>query len=248
MKHMQKLGNQKTLKVLLILVCLILLTKTHCFSSASPDESAFEQEGLKEAYKYEQEAKSYNNPKSILNYQQEAIELGSKSHKRVNTYAREAYKLHGKSFKQLECGKNEKLLNEINPDILENMKNIGDDYHLRKLVFISLSQNKTNLENIIKSAKQYGFTPVIRGFKDGNYVATVKFLNEIIIKTGYWVEIDPESFKEFEIKLVPSFVVAGPRNKCLENQSCSPTKFNKVVGNVSFDYVVRLFENSGDKL
>jgi conjugal transfer pilus assembly protein TrbC len=115
----------------------------------------------------------------------------------------------------------------------------------KRLVFLTLTMNKKNLEQIIREARVYGFKPVIRGFKDGSYIATAKYLSDIIEKTGYGVEVDPESFKEFDVKLVPTFVIAAP--KCTEG-NCKWDKFNKVTGNISFDHVLRLFAIRGDDL
>ena len=117
----------------------------------------------------------------------------------------------------------------------------------RKLVFISLSMNEKNLEQIIREAKLYGFTPVLRGFKDGSYIKTTKVLSSIITKTGSGVVIDPESFKEFNIKAVPTFVVAQGK-ACLLEDKCAAVKYNMLSGNVTFDYVLNLFESQGDKL
>ena len=87
----------------------------------------------------------------------------------------------------------------------------------------------------------------MRGFKDGSYVKTAEFLSSIIKRTGHGVEIDPESFKEFDVKVVPTFVVAGIADHCEEGY-CISAKYNKISGNVTFDYVLRLFEKSGDKV
>ncbi|RZI47495.1 type-F conjugative transfer system pilin assembly protein TrbC [Rickettsiales endosymbiont of Peranema trichophorum] len=130
----------------------------------------------------------------------------------------------------------------------EDQKHIsgGVEVNERRLVFISLSQNKSNLEWILKQARVYRFTPVMRGFKDGSYIATVRFLGEIIKRTGYGVLIDPEAFKEFDVKIVPTFVIAYDNKGCKNEESCKTKKFHKVSGNVSFDHVIRLFEGSGD--
>ena len=97
----------------------------------------------------------------------------------------------------------------------EFIKNLSQGFKksqdlLQKLCYITDDNKKwkkSNLENILKEAKSYGFTPILRGFKDGSYKETVVFLQEIMEKINYGVVIDPESFKEFDVKLVPTFVV-----------------------------------------
>ena len=93
--------------------------------------------------------------------------------------------------------------------------------------------------------------------KEGSYKKTAKYLSEMMRKTGYGVVIDPESFKEFEVKVVPTFVVAGVKEGgCSKNEekgnlgadtvSCNGTKYNKIAGNVSFEYVEGVFNKSGE--
>jgi type-F conjugative transfer system pilin assembly protein TrbC len=154
---------------------------------------------------YEEEARSYNNSILIKKYEVEAKKLMEDIPKQELYVSREV-----------------------------NEKSQKDNYD-KKLVFISSSQGKSNLENILKEAKSYGFTPVLRGFKGGSYKETVLFLQEIIEKINYGVVVDPESFKEFDVKLVPTFVVTEGK------------QFHKVSGNVSFEYVMKLFNQSGDK-
>jgi type-F conjugative transfer system pilin assembly protein TrbC len=160
---------------------------------------------ISEACDIEKEVKNYDNPALIEKYRAEAKELMD------NAPKKEPYE--SKKMKQ---------------------KGEQNNYE-RKLVFISLSQGKSSIKNIVKEARNHGFTPVLRGFKDGNYKETVDFLQEIIENTGYGVVIDPESFKEFDVKLVPTFVVVNGK------------KFNKVAGNIGFEYVMMLFDQSGDK-
>jgi len=96
----------------------------------------------------------------------------------------------------------------------------------RRLVFVSFSMPDGVLENIIGRAKVYGFSPVLRGFKDNSYIKTVQALQGIIEKTGYGVVIDPEVFREFAVTVVPTFVIV------------KGGKITKLSGNVSFEYVL----------
>lgn len=157
------------------------------------------------------EAESYNNPNIILKYKEESKKYAIVGIEKAKAYTKEAEQLKRKCFEELNA----------------NTKNASSAQ--RKFVFVSLSQNKKNLGNIIKQAAIFGFTPVMRGFKDGSYVKTAAVLNDVIKKTGHGIVIDPESFKEFDVKMVPTFVVAKENG------------YDKVAGNVTFEYVMKLF-------
>ena len=59
--------------------------------------------------------------------------------------------------------------------------------------------------------------------------------------------VDPESFKEFDVKVVPTFVVAEAA--CIgEGESCKSSKYNKISGNVSLEHVLRTFAKKDDVL
>lgn len=162
----------------------------------------------------------------------------------MDEYIKETKLFEGAGVIDATDGKN------INSEIL------GISDKCRKLVFISLSLSDNNLENIVREAKVRGWVPVMRGFKEGSYKKTAKYLSEMMRKTGYGVVIDPESFKEFDVKVVPTFVVAGVKEGgCSKNEekgnlgtdaaSCNGTKYNKIAGNVSFEYVEGVFNKSG---
>lgn len=246
------MGKYKNIRLIMTLIAMIFTTSQAMGYVSEKDIHELERKALNQAYRYEKEARSYDNLKYLSstvakNYKKETKRLSSEGIKKAKEYSREAVQLRRKSFKNMN-----KYLKE--DDVFEGVKNLEtEDLAERRLVFISCSQNKRNLEDIIRQAKVHGFAPVMRGLKDGSYKKTAEFFSEIVKNTGYGVVIDPESFKEFDVNVVPTFVIAEgtektKEKKCKENQSCLPFKFNKVAGNVSFDYVMRLFERSGDKL
>ena len=251
--------NKATSKIQKITFLLVLVFSTanvgniHAATSKLiKDIKAIEKKSNQKMVAYEKEAISYAESKhavskKIKEYKDEAKKIAKdsevmaerhkkevggikvKSLKAANDYVRQNRDVFG--IKQNSCGED---------GMEEKARSKG-----KRLVFLTLAMNKKNLEQIIREAKVYGFIPVIRGFKDGSYIATAKYLSDIIEKTGYGVEVDPESFKEFDVKLVPTFVVAAP--KCTEG-NCKGVKYNKVTGNISFDHVLRLFATRGDIL
>ena len=108
---------------------------------------------------------------------------------------------------------------------------------LEKYVFISLAM--PGLMDLLKQSKKEGFIPVLRGFKEGSYKKTIQALNQIITKTGYGVIIDPELYKEFAIKVVPTYVVTHEAKACQASQSCMPRKANKLSGNVTPEFAMQ---------
>ena len=220
------------------------------------------EEGVKKAIQYEGEVRKYDNPKVLELNKKEVNKYVNDATEKAKEYAKESYELKRKSFKGVdEYIKETKLFEGAGVIDATDGKNINSEIlgisdKCRKLVFISLSLSDNNLENIVREAKVRGWVPVMRGFKEGSYKKTAKYLSEMMRKTGYGVVIDPESFKEFEVKVVPTFVIAGVKEGgCSKNEekgnlgadtvSCNGTKYNKIAGNVSFEYVEGVFNKSG---
>ncbi len=218
--------------------------------------------GVKKAIQYEGEVRKYDNPKVLELNKKEVNKYVNDATEKAKEYAKESYELKRKSFKGVdEYIKETKLFEGAGAVDATDGKNssseiLGFSNKCRKLVFVSLSLSDNNLENIVREAKVRGWVPVMRGFKEGSYKKTAKYLSEMMRKTGYGVVIDPESFKEFDVKVVPTFVVAGVKEGgCSKNEekgnlgtdaaSCKNTKYNKIAGNVSFEYVEGVFNKSG---
>ena len=162
----------------------------------------------KEAQKLQEE--SY---KKTSQYFEETKKLESEVQDKISDYVKESNVLMAKS------------ISVINEDLKEFRIEVSDEKY-RRLVFISLSMPEKVLETIINQAKIHHFVPVLRGFMDGSYVKTAEFLQNIIKKTEYGVVIDPESFKEFDVIRVPTFVLSELPKDCLESQSCSKAIVN----------------------
>lgn len=141
------------------------------------------------------------------------------------------------------------ILDKINDKGLEHIKeatSFGSSDKLQRYVFISLGMPEQGLISIISQAKQYGFIPILRGFKEGSYKKTVLALEEIIKKTEYGIVIDPELFKEFDIEVVPTFVIVK-HNNCARS-ICQSKKFNKLSGNVSVKFALETLLKGGEAL
>lgn len=112
-------------------------------------------------------------------------------------------------------------------------------------IFISFSMGEKALLNIAHEAKRFGAIMILRGFKDESYLKTAQSLQNMIIKTGQGVLIDPELYALFNITTVPTFVLARPFNLAAVERTQTPFH-DKMQGHVSVRYVLETFANKGD--
>lgn len=112
-------------------------------------------------------------------------------------------------------------------------------------IFISFSMGEKALLNIAQDAKQFGATLVLRGFKDGSYLKTAQSLQNMIIKTGPGVIIDPELYTLFDITAVPTFVLTKPFTLNTAERIQTPIH-DKLQGHVSSQYALETFTKEGD--
>ena len=95
---------------------------------------------------------------------------------------------------------------------------------------------ETKLKKIIEEASIYGGVVVFRGFKDGDIKETMKFLTKVI-KEREGVIIDPELFKEYGIKRIPSYVLT---RSCEGKVGCKKV-YDRLDGNVSVRFALEKF-------
>jgi conjugal transfer pilus assembly protein TrbC len=100
-------------------------------------------------------------------------------------------------------------------------------------IFVSFSLPKTLLENLDKTAKKIGAKLVMRGLKDNSFKETLNYIKGIK-EEGIVIDIDPESFRQFGISHVPSFIIK------------EGTKHDKIVGNISIAYVLNKYATEGE--
>ena len=111
-------------------------------------------------------------------------------------------------------------------------------------IFASFSMGEKNLGNLIKSATRYNAVVVMRGFKEGSVKETVAFLSKFIEKSGGGIIIDPELFKEYQIKRVPSFVLTKGCSS-VRSEACKK-EYDILEGNVSPRFVLERISRDGD--
>lgn len=112
-------------------------------------------------------------------------------------------------------------------------------------IFVSFSLSEKALLNLAQEAKVYGATLVLRGFIEGSYSRTVKALQNIIIKTGQGIIIDPELFNLFSISAVPTYVLSQPFQLNASMRTQTPIH-DRIQGHVSIQYALETFAKEGD--
>ncbi len=93
-------------------------------------------------------------------------------------------------------------------------------------IFVSFSIPKETLKALANEAKKYNGLLVIRGLIDNSFLKTAKFLQEV----GVGVILDPTLFKQYDIKVVPTFVKT---HKSL---------YQRIAGNISLAYALDKFK------
>ena len=120
-------------------------------------------------------------------------------------------------------------------------------------IFVSTSMPRTLLEDYYKQACIHKATLVFNGLPDGSFMKLQELIldlhnsaEEIIKKYGFEAGsiIDDESFKKFEVRMVPTFVLVKEED-CLSSNGCKVT-FDKLEGNVRLKIALEEFVSKGD--
>ena len=125
-------------------------------------------------------------------------------------------------------------------------------------IFISLSLHKNTILELLSQAKRVGGVLVLRGLKEGSWKKTIEFMLPILEEHEEGIILDPTLFKRFDIGKVPAIVLAkdlrldsdylgnNTGGSDFNNERAKPDSFDKISGNISIDYALRLFRQKGD--
>lgn len=115
------------------------------------------------------------------------------------------------------------------------------------MVFVSTSIPKKALVMLGEQAKVTGATLVIRGMVAplGTKHAMQKTMEALqpVASTGAKIQIDPEAFGRYNIKAVPTFVIATKEESCATEQ-CD-TKSFALAGDVTLEYALEQWSSRG---
>ena len=117
-------------------------------------------------------------------------------------------------------------------------------------IFASVSLSKQVLKNLVRGAKKYDGVVVIRGIIDDSLTKTVGFLREVLKEDAEGVLIDPMLFRKYEIKMVPSYVLAittpGKEIEDKELSKLTDETFDMIGGTISPGYALSTFASKGN--
>ncbi|MGR5406506.1 type-F conjugative transfer system pilin assembly protein TrbC [Vibrio mediterranei] len=105
------------------------------------------------------------------------------------------------------------------------------------MVFVSLTMPESSLRSLLKQSEIWQVPLVIRGVLPQGFPATANKIQSLLtepngntIQSG--IAINPEWFRTFDIKEVPTFVAVKP-GRCLPKQPCHHQDYDIIRGNVS---------------
>lgn len=127
-------------------------------------------------------------------------------------------------------------------------RNYRDSVTLK--VFVSSSMSTELLKTYVKEARRYGGVLVFNGLPGNSWVKLNNMIMEIVEdQEGVGIQIDPEEFDRFNIKMVPAFVlikeaewITGTSKQMAEDRVI----YDKVTGNIGTEAALRLFAEQGE--
>jgi len=149
---------------------------------------------------------------------------------------------YGISEKELQKDAIAKLLNQyrINPDD-KKANPLPLSYPL--MIFVSSSIPPSSLKDLMIQARKSHGVLIFRGVINGSLRKTKDYLAQLG-KENVSAIIDPRLFEEFNITLVPTFVVLGKGYKNCTDSRCNFTPLHdRISGNVTLQYALEQFAN-----
>ncbi len=122
----------------------------------------------------------------------------------------------------------------------KNLESIASNSQ-RLIVFLSFSMPEKELKAFLREGKKHQALFVMRGFYKDFKSTYTKIKNLSTKKEEFGMSIDPLKFKQFDIKVVPSFVLLKEPLDQL-NPYQTPSNFIKASGSVSIGYFLERAE------
>lgn len=122
--------------------------------------------------------------------------------------------------------------NSANPDVPELM------------VFVSFSLPRETLQRIVRQSERSGAVLVLRGLKGHSLTQTGEEIARLVGERNVTVLIHPPAFQQFQVRQVPSLVLARPGSAAkIDEEGCAPAaSFIRIDGDVGQDYALDLIE------
>lgn len=128
-----------------------------------------------------------------------------------------------------------------------NLPSTGKPYEL--LVLLSFSMPEPIIKTYLEQAARYKATVVFRGTPSGDLMQFTKIQQRLVglkPKAMPRVDINPNAFKKYDIKRVPSIVLGHtPPGQKLDESGCAPASdYLVMTGEVSIPYALNAFSRS----
>lgn len=112
------------------------------------------------------------------------------------------------------------------------------------LIFVSTSLTPKSLQQWARQADKINASLIIRGFVNNSMKETVRVTQEIFGKQDVGgFSVDPEKFKDFNIKKVPAVVINF--TPICNKEDCPPLAFDVVYGNIGLLEALKLIATKG---
>lgn len=115
------------------------------------------------------------------------------------------------------------------------------------LVFVSFSMPDAALTRLVDQASTSRATLVLRGLVSGSLTQTATRVQQLIGTRRVAVQIDPQAFDRYSVKLTPSFVLvrdSAQAGSCASGICVPGDAFVMAAGDVSLDYALAFFRRS----
>lgn len=157
----------------------------------------------------------------MANNEDDVLQLLKIAEKNKQLYKKEAEQLKDQAIQHIKKSLHLEILNPKTASCTKpNLARLDQETERKFLIFVSFSMPKSALQALYAEAKNHQAVLVLRGLKDGSFKATAEYLKALEIS----VQIDPESFKKYQINRVPTIV------------ALRDNEFDSISGNISFQY------------
>ena len=112
------------------------------------------------------------------------------------------------------------------------------------MVFVSFSLPRETLQRIVHQSERSGAVLVLRGLKGHSLTQTGEEIARLVGERNVTVLIHPPAFQQFQVRQVPSLVLARPGSAAkIDEEGCAPAaSFIRIDGEVGQDYAPDLIE------
>jgi len=112
------------------------------------------------------------------------------------------------------------------------------------MVFVSFSLPRETLQRIVHQSERSGAVLILRGLKGHSLTQTGEEIARLVGERNVTVLIHPPAFQQFQVRQVPSLVLARPGSAAkIDEEGCAPTSsFIRIDGDVGQDYALDLIE------